>query len=155
MVAQELSGSPKIKADCWKNVQFGGGFGLNISSGYTDVLLSPSAIYNLNSFVAVGAGLNLNYVAATNNFSSLIYGISTIVLINPIPEIQFSFELNQSRVNYKEKNFSNYAENFWDTSLILGAGYRTGNVTVGIGYNVLQNRRNNTEPFVPFVRVYF
>lgn len=154
-IAQESSGLPKIKNDFWKNVQFGGGFGLNISSGYTDVFLAPSAIYNLNSIVACGAGFNLNYIASSNYYSSLMYGISTLVLINPIPEIQFSVGLNQSRVNYEEKNFSKNFENYWDTSLILGAGYRTGNVTIGVGYNVLQNDRTDTDPFVPFVRAYF
>ena len=154
-VSQESSGLPKNKSDFWKNVQFGGGLGLNISSGYTDVFLAPSAIYNVNSIVAFGAGLNFNYVASSNYFSSLTYGVSTLVLINPIPEIQFSVGLNPSRVNYEEKNFGNYSENFWDTSLILGAGYRNGNVTIGIGYNVLQNDRYDAEPFVPFVRAYF
>lgn len=155
IIAQQSTALLETKSDFWQNVQFGGGFGLNISSGYTDVFLSPSAIYNLNSVVAFGTGLNLNYVASANYSSSLIYGISTLVLINPIPEIQFSLELNQSRVNYEEKNFSTLSENFWDTSLILGAGYRNGNVTIGIGYNVLQNDRYDAEPFVPFVRAYF
>lgn len=139
----------------WDHVQFGGGIGLGFSSGYTDIFLAPSAIYNFNPVVAVGAGLNLNYVDSKNYFSSFVYGINTIVLVNPIPEIQFSLGLNQSRVNYQEEGFSNYSEDYWDTSLILGAGYRTGNVTIGIGYNLLQNDRYDTEPFVPFVRAYF
>jgi hypothetical protein len=139
----------------WKNVQFGGGLGLNFSSGYTDIFLAPSGIYNLNPIVALGAGLNLNYVSSKNYYTSSVYGISSIVLINPIPEIQLSVVLNESRVNYQEKGFSKYSENYWDTSLILGAGYRTGNVTIGIGYNVLQNDRYDSEPFVPFVRAYF
>ncbi|NDP26549.1 MAG: hypothetical protein GZ087_03850 [Flavobacterium sp.] len=139
----------------WQHVQFGGGIGLSFSSGYTDVFLAPSAIYNLNPVVAVGAGLNLNYVASNNYYSSLVYGISTLVLVNPIPQIQLSVGLNESRVNYQEENSSNYSEDYWDTSLILGAGYRTGNVTIGIGFNVLQNDRYDTDPFVPFIRAYF
>jgi hypothetical protein len=153
--AQGPTNTPNPPSNFWKNVQFGGGIGLNFSSGYTDVFLAPSAIYNLNPFVALGAGLNLNYVSSKNYYSSLVYGISTIVLINPIPEIQFSIGLNESRVNYQEEGFSTFSEDYWDTSLILGAGYRTGNVTIGIGYNVLQNDRYDTEPFVPFVRAYF
>lgn len=145
----------KQPSNFWKNVQFGGGFGLNFSSGYTDVFLAPSAIYNLNPIIALGAGLNLNYVSSKNYYSSSVYGISSIVLINPIPEIQLSVVLNESRVNYQEKDFGNFSENYWDTSLILGAGYRTGNVTIGIGYNVLQNDRYASDPFVPFVRAYF
>ena len=153
--SQGPSSTPNPPSNFWKNVQFGGGIGLNFSSGYTDVLLAPSAIYNLNPIVALGAGLNLNYVSSKNYYSSFVYGISTIVLINPIPEIQLSIGLNESRVNYQEKGFGNFSEDYWDTSLILGAGYRTGNVTIGIGYNVLQNDRYDTEPFVPFVRAYF
>lgn len=153
--AQGPTNTTKQPSDFWKNVQFGGGVGLSFSSGYTDIFLAPSAIYNFNPIVALGAGLNLNYVSSNNYYSSVVYGISTIVLINPIPEIQFSVGLNESRVNYQEEGFSNYSENYWDTSLILGAGYRTGNVTIGIGYNVLQNDRYDSEPFVPFVRAYF
>lgn len=155
VAAQGPTYTTQQPSNFWKNVQFGGGIGLNFSSGYTDLFLAPSAIYNFNPTVALGAGLNLNYVSSNNYYSSVVYGISTIVLINPIPEIQFSVGLNESRVNYQEEGFSNYSEDYWDTSLILGAGYRTGNVTIGIGYNVLQNDRYDTEPFVPFVRAYF
>jgi hypothetical protein len=153
--AQGPSNTPKPPSNFWKNVQFGGGIGLNFSSGYTDVFLAPSAIYNFNPIVAVGAGLNLNYIASKNYYSSLVYGVSTLVLVNPIPQIQFSVGLNESRVNYQEEGFGNYSEDYWDTSIIVGAGYRTGNVTIGIGYNILQNDRYDTEPFVPFVRAYF
>lgn len=155
VAAQGPTYTTQQPSNFWKNVQFGGGIGLNFSSGYTDLFLAPSAIYNFNPTVALGAGLNLNYVSSNNYYSSFVYGISTIVLINPIPEIQFSLGLNESRVNYQEEGFSNYSEDYWDTSLIIGAGYRTGNVTIGIGYNVLQNDRYDTEPFVPFVRAYF
>lgn len=155
MLAQGPSGATNPPSNFWKNVQFGGGIGLNFSSGYTDVFIAPSAIYNLNATVALGAGLNFNYVASKNYYSSFVYGISTLVLVNPIPEIQLSIGLNQSRVNYQEEGFSNYSEDYWDTSLIVGAGYRTGNVTIGVGYNLLQNDRYDTEPFVPFVRAYF
>lgn len=154
LFAQGPTNTPKQPSPFWNNVQFGGGIGLGFSSGYTDIVLAPSALYNFNPIVALGAGVNLNYISSNNYFSSFVYGISTIVLVNPIPVIQLSVGLNQSRVNYQEK-FSNYSDNYWDTSLILGAGYRTGNVTIGIGYNVLQNDRYNTEPFVPFVRAYF
>lgn len=155
LFAQGQTNMPKPPNDFWRNVQFGGGIGLNFSSGYTDVFIAPSAIYNFNPIVALGAGLNISYVSSNNYYSSFIYGVSTLVLINPIPEIQFSIGLNESRVNYQEEGYSNYSEDYWETGLIIGAGYRTGNVTIGIGYNVLQNDRYDSEPFVPFVRAYF
>lgn len=153
--AQELSNVSQQPESFWRNVQFGGGIGLSFSSGFSDISLAPSAIYNFTPTVALGSGFILNYIASKNYYSSFEYGISTIVLINPIQEIQFSVGYNKSRVNYQEKGFGNYSEDYWDTSLILGAGYRTGNVTIGIGYNLLQNDRYDTEPFVPFVRAYF
>ena len=113
-----------------------------------------STNYNFNPKVAVRAGLNLNYVAINNYLPSFAYGVSTIVLVNPVPQIQLSVGLNQSRVNYQEEVFSNFSEDYWEIGLILGDGFITRNVTVGFCYNLLQNDRYNIEPFVPFVRVY-
>jgi hypothetical protein len=39
------------KSDFWDHVQFGGGFGLSTGSGFTDVTVAPSAIYNFNSYI--------------------------------------------------------------------------------------------------------
>jgi hypothetical protein len=138
-----------------EKLQYGGGFGINISSGYTDVFVAPSIIYNFNTRIAVGTGLNLNYISLVDNYSSLIYGVNMLLLVNPIPEIQLSVDFNPSRVNYEQKNNSFNTENYWQKRLILGVGYRTGNVTIGMGYNVLRNPLYDTDPFVPFVRAYF
>lgn len=56
---------------------------------------------------------------------------------------------------FENSNLS--TDNFWNTALFLGAGYRTNNATIGIRYNVLHNDNNNiyTTAFMPFVRVYF
>ena len=154
-VIAQYQQTPQSRSPFWNNVQFGGGLGLSFGSGYTEISVAPSAIYNINPYLAMGLGLQASYVSSKNYFTSLVYGVSTMVLVNPIPQIQFSLGLNQSRVNYQEEGYGNYSEDYWDTSLILGAGYRTGNVTIGIGYNLLQNDRYDTEPFVPFVRAYF
>ena len=50
----------------WEKVQFGGGLGLGIGSGYTDISVSPSAIYNVNEIVAVGVGLQFGYLYQKN-----------------------------------------------------------------------------------------
>jgi hypothetical protein len=162
LAAQRQSFTPAPKNAFWKNVQFGGGLGLSIGSGYTDISVSPSAIYNINSVVAVGTALQFGYVSAKNDYSSTIYGGSLIGLINPIPEIQFSVELEEINVNTVSRvalaggNVFPKA-NFWNTSLYLGGGYRSGNVTVGVRYNVLfdKNKSYYNEAFMPFVRVYF
>lgn len=144
----------------WDKVQFGGGLGLGFGSGYTDISVMPSAIYNVNEIVAVGVGLQFGYLNSRDYYESYVYGGSLITLVNPIPEIQLSAELEQVRVNtdYDSRNgFPRYSDNFWNTALYLGAGYRTGSVTIGARYDVLYNPNKSLygSGFMPFVRVYF
>jgi hypothetical protein len=144
----------------WDKVQFGGGLGLGIGSGYTDISVMPSAIYNVNEIVAVGMGLQVGYLSSKNYYNSYVYGGSVITLVSPIPEIQLSAELEQVRVNtdYKATNSRpSFSDNYWNTALFLGAGYRTGNVTIGGRYDILfdEDRSLYGSAFMPFVRVYF
>ncbi|WP_456313911.1 hypothetical protein [Pseudomonas shirazensis] len=144
----------------WDKVQFGGGLGLGIGSGYTDISVMPSAIYNVNQIVAVGVGLQFGYLASKNYYNSYVYGGSLITLVNPIPEIQLSAELEQVRVDTRyESNINRpaFSDNYWNTALYLGAGYRTGNVTIGGRFDVLFNDERSLygSAFMPFVRVYF
>lgn len=144
----------------WDKVQFGGGLGLGFGSGYTDISVMPSAIYNVNEIVAVGAGLQFGYLSSKNYYESYVYGGSLITLVNPIPEIQLSAELEQVRVDTRyEANVNRpaFSDSYWNTALYLGAGYRTGNVTIGARYDVLYNPNKSLygSGFMPFVRVYF
>ncbi len=146
------------KSNFWDDVRFGGGIGLGIGSGYTNISLAPSAIYNFNKYFSAGVALQGSFVSSKNYFNSLHYGASLITLFNPIEEVQLSVELEQLRVNNEYKYTGlNYKDNFWNTGLFLGGGYRTGNVTIGVRYNVLFNNNKNVynEALMPFVRVYF
>jgi len=148
------------KNNFWDKVQFGGGLGLGIGSGYTDISVMPSAIYNVNEIVAFGVGVQFGYLSSKNYYESYVYGGSLITLVNPIPELQLSAELEQVRVDtrYQSNNVRPaYSDNFWNTALYLGAGYRTGSVTVGARYDVLYNPNKSLygSGFMPFVRVYF
>jgi hypothetical protein len=159
LFSQSQAIASKTKSEFWKNVQFGGGFGLNIGSGFTDITLAPSGIYNFNNYVSAGIGLQGSYVSSKNNFSSAIYGVSLISLINPIEDIQLSFELEQLRVNRTVimDGGPNLKDNFWNTGLFVGVGYGSDNVIVGVRYNVLYKESDfvyNTA-FMPFVRFYF
>ena len=146
----------QAKDNFWKDVQFGGGLGLGIGSGFTNISVSPSAIYNVNKYFSAGVGLQYNYLKQKNAFSSSQYGGSIIGLVNPIEEIQLSVELEQLRVNVDYEDI-NVSDNFWNTALFLGAGYRMENVTIGARYNVLFDKDKNVygEAFMPFVRIYF
>ncbi|MFM7018160.1 hypothetical protein [Flavobacterium sp.] len=149
----------KQKSNFWKQVQFGGGFGLNIGTGFTDVTLAPNAIYNLNQYLALGAGLQGSIVSQKDYYSSAIYGVNTIVLINPVEEVQLSIELEQVRVNNTFRNPTTgiVKDNFWNTGLFVGGGYRMENVTMGMRYNLLFNKDKNVyaDAMMPFIRVYF
>ncbi len=148
---------PSQKSEFWKKVQFGGGLGLGFGNNSTNISVAPSAIYNFNEKVALGLGIQYSYIRQKDFYTSHLYGGSIIGLVNPIPEVQLSAELEELRVNtdFEDPNLS--TDNFWNTALFLGAGYRTNNATIGIRYNVLHKDRNNiyTTAFMPFVRVYF
>jgi long-subunit fatty acid transport protein len=153
------SAPPPPKNYFWQKVQFGGGFGLRVGSGFTDITLAPNAIYHFNEYVSLGAGLQGSYISSNiDGYKSVIYGGSLIALFNPIEQIQLSAELEQVRVNRTLNNqIGTYQDNFWNTGLFFGAGYRVENITVGVRYNVLYNRNDfvYSEAFMPFVRVYF
>lgn len=156
--AQGPTNTPKPPNDFWRNVQFGGGIGLGFGTGYTNVFVAPSAIYNVNPKIAVGLGLQFGYESQKNNYTSFLYGASVIGLVNPIPQIQLSVELEEVNSIVDYQNYGgNITDNYWNTALYLGAGYRTGNVTVGVRYDVLNNDNNYSVSagFMPFVRVYF
>jgi long-subunit fatty acid transport protein len=138
-----------------QRVHVGGTLGLSFGSGFTNIVVAPSVIYDVNQYFSAGAGVQGSYVNWKNNFESYIYGASLIALVNPIEQVQLSAELEQLRVNTTYQD--NFKDNFWNTALFLGAGYRTNNVTVGIRYNVLFKESNNVynEAFMPFIRVYF
>ena len=155
--AQESSNLQQ-KSNFWKDVHFGGGLGLGIGSGYTNIMVAPSAIYNVNEYFSTGLGAQYSYVSSRYYFNSHLYGVSLIELFNPIPEAQISVELEQLRVNNTYTQFNpEIKDNFWNTALFLGAGYRAENVTIGIRYNVLYKEANNvySQAWMPFVRVYF
>jgi len=91
---------PSNNSKFWKNVQFGGGIGLNIGSGFTNISIAPTGIYPLNDYFSVGLGLQYNYLNQKDLFfRSSQYGGSIIGIINPMDEIQLSLGLEQLRVN--------------------------------------------------------
>lgn len=146
------------KSDFWQHVQFGGGLGLNVGGGFTNIAVAPSAIYNINKYFSAGAGLQASYVSVKNSYNSFNYGASAIGLINPIDEIQLSVELEELKINTSfESALGIPSKHFWNTGLFLGAGYRAQNVTIGARYNVLFNKSDSvySDAFMPFVRVYF
>ena len=146
----------------WQRVRFGGAVGAGFGNGYTNVSLAPAAIYEFNEYVGLGLGLQGSYIKDKGyyaDYSAWMYGGSLISVLNPIPQLQLSAELEQLRVNLDvdHHTLEDYTDNFWNTALFLGAGYRANNVVLGVRYNVLFNEDDfvYSTAFMPFVRLYF
>jgi len=143
----------------WNNVRFGGGIGLNFGNGFFSGTLAPQAVYDFNPYFSAGLGLTGSYSSQKDVFNSTILGGSVIALTNSFPELQLSVELEQVNVNTSFEGVfsSNERDNFWATALFLGAGYRTGNVTFGVRYDVLYDEDESiyADPWLPFVRFWF
>jgi hypothetical protein len=144
--------------DFWNHVRYGGGIGLSFGDGFFSGTLAPSAIYEFNETVALGLGLNGTINNRKSFYKSTIYGGSLIGLVNMIPELQFSAEFEELRVNRKYDAFFNLPDdNYWSPALFVGLGYRSGNVTLGIRYDVLYDDERSiyADAWMPFVRFYF
>jgi hypothetical protein len=154
--AQQQPANYGSKSNFWQNVQFGGGIGLGFGSGYTDISIAPSAIYNFNEYVALGLGAQYSYLKQRDSYAANLYGGKLISLFNPIPQIQLSAELEQLRVNVNLEGSNSNSSDYWNTALFVGAGYRNGNATLGARYNVLSDKNNiYGSAFMPFIRFYF
>ncbi len=141
----------------WDRVSFGGGFGLNFGNDYFAANLAPSAIYNFNPYFAAGPGLSYAYVK-NGSLKSSIVGGSIIALANPLPIIQLSAEFEELYVSQRANwDGGTFTDDFWNSALFLGAGYRSGPVTIGARYNILYNDDDAiyTSAIMPFIRFYF
>jgi hypothetical protein len=148
----------KTNTDFWNNVRFGGGLGLNFGNGFSSITIAPSAIYEFNNTVALGVGLNATFNNQKSVSKSTILGGSVIGLFNVIRELQLSAEFEQLNVDRNFNiNLNIEDENYWVPALFIGAGYRSGNVTFGIRYDVLYNEEQSIylDPWMPFVRFFF
>jgi hypothetical protein len=147
----------KPKSEFWNKVQFGGGLNLAFGNDFTNVGIAPTAIYNVNKYVAIGTGLQYNYLKQQDFFSSQTYGVSILSLVNPSEFVQLSIEMEQLRVNIESDQSIFRNDTFWNTGLFLGAGYRYEEVTFGFRYNVLYQADQGVygDAFMPFVRVFF
>src|SRR5690606_40395105 len=111
-----------------------------------------------NETLALGIGLNGTLSNRKGFYKSSMYGGSLIGLVNVIPELQFSAEFEELKVNRQYDAFYNLPDdNYWSPALFIGLGYSSGNITFGIKYDLLYNGDKSmyVDPWTPFVRVYF
>lgn len=139
-------------------MRYGGGIGLSFGNGYFSGSISPSAIYQFNEQFAFGGALTGAYSSFKNYYTSTIVGGSVIGLYNVIPQIQLSAEFEELNISRKyEYDGGNFKENYWYPGLFIGVGFRSGNFTAGIRYDLLFDKDKSiyADAYVPFVRVYF
>ncbi len=133
--------------------------GLSFGSGFFSGTLSPSAINRFNKYIGAGVWLSFTYNTEKNFYESIIVSTSFIGLSNVFPELQLSAEFEQLYVNrgWDERTTPFTDESYWYPGLYLGAGFQTGNVTMGVRFDVLyvENKSIYANPYNPFVRVYF
>jgi len=140
------------------DVRFGGGINMGTGSSYTSFSISPSAIYDFSN--EFSAGLSLTYVYVKNksfaNSTTNIYGGSVLALYKPINNLQFSTEFEQLKIDQKYAFVNN--SDLWQSALYIGAEYVTGNISMGLRYDVLFDENTNviySSALSPIFRVYF
>jgi hypothetical protein len=142
----------------WSQVRFGGGIGLSFGNEFFGGTIAPSAIYEFDEQFALGLGANLTYNKQKNLYETIIVGGSVLGLYNVIPQLQFSAEFEQLNVSRTfESDLRIPSDYYWHPALFVGAGYRNGNFTVGIRYDVLYKEEKSiyANAWMPFARVYF
>ena len=152
--SQTLQEAPNF----WQQLRYGGGIGLSFGDGFFSGTLAPSAIYDLNPQFSMGMGLSGTYNKLKNSYSSTVLGGSLIGLFNPLRELQISAEFEELNVNRRyDYDGADFKDSYWYPALFLGAGYRAGNATIGIRYDVLYDADKSiyADPWAPFVRFYF
>ncbi|WP_372793309.1 alpha-ketoglutarate decarboxylase [Lutibacter sp.] len=140
------------------DVRFGGGINIGVGNSYSTFSISPSVLYDFSN--EFSAGLSFKYVYVKNkstiNSTTNIYGGSILALYKPMNTIQFSTEFEQLKID--QKYASDFGFDLWQPALYIGAEYVTGNISMGLRYDVLFDKTTNviySSALSPIFRVYF
>ena len=146
------------KPHFFDNVRFGGGINIGVGSSYSTFSISPSIIYDFSNEFSAGLGATYVYVKnkSTVNSTTNLFGGSVLALYRPINYIQISTEFENLKINQKY-SFTNEISQ-WQTALYFGLEYVTGNIAMGLRYDVLYDKVKNitnSSALNPVFRVYF
>ncbi len=143
----------------WNKVRYGGRLNVDFSNSNTSVIIAPSVVYQLDEQFSLGGSTSFGYTNFKDINTKLYnYGASILSYYNPVKEVQLSAELEQTFVNSNTKVVGETLENNFNfLALNLGAGYRLGNLVLGVRYDILYNEDKSlyASPFSPFIQVYF
>ena len=140
------------------NFRFGGGFNIGLGNSYSTFSISPSVIYDFSK--EFGAGLGLTYVYVKNKSTiqttTNLFGGSILTFYKPIHYLQLSTEFEQLKINQKYSFYDDISQ--WQSALYFGVEYVSGNVAVGLRYDVLYDKVKNitqSSALTPVFRFYF
>ncbi|MDE3249388.1 MAG: hypothetical protein KGO82_12045 [Bacteroidota bacterium] len=149
----------------------GGNLGLNFSSYYTLVNVSPQLGYRFNDYIAAGAGVNFIYSSQKDYYTNGVeysrtnYGVAGLNIFGRVYPIQQVFLQLQPEMNYtwgKRKYYDGltppYKYNGEITPSLLGgvggalSGGGNSAFIIMIQYDLLQNNRTpyGSRPFFSF-----
>jgi len=160
LINQNLFGQNSDLAEphFFDNVRFGGGVNIGLGSNYSTFAISPSAIYDFSDQFSAGFGVTYVYLnnKSTVNITTNLYGGSILAFYKPISQMQISTEYENLKIN---QNYSyEIDQSQWQKALYFGVEYVTGNISMGLRYDVLYDKlRNitNSSALNPVFRVYF
>ena len=140
------------------NFRFGGGFNIGLGNSYSTFSISPSVIYDFSEEFGAGLGLTYVYVKSKSTVSSTtnLFGGSILTFYKPIHYIQLSTEFEQLKINQKYSFYDDISQ--WQSALYFGLEYVSGNVALGLRYDVLYDKVNNitqSSALTPVFRFYF
>ncbi|MFK5958342.1 MAG: alpha-ketoglutarate decarboxylase [Lutibacter sp.] len=143
------------------DVRFGGGINIGMGNAYSSFSISPSAIYDFSNVFSAGLGARYVYVKNKSTVSSTtnIYGGSILAFYKPINNMLFSTEFEQLKIDQKYAFVNNINNSdLWQPALYIGAEYVTGNISMGLRYDVLFDKTTNviySSALSPVFRIYF
>lgn len=140
------------------NFRFGGGFNIGLGNSYSTFSISPSVIYDFSEEFGAGVGLTYVYVKNKSTVSSTtnLFGGSILTFYKPIHFVQLSTEFEQLKINQKYTFYDDISQ--WQSALYFGLEYVSGNVSLGLRYDVLYDKVKNitqSSPLTPVFRFYF
>lgn len=153
----QLGNAQETPSTFWAHVHYGGALGVSFGNEFFSGTIAPSAIYEFNEQFALGLGANFSYNSQKNFYETIIAGGSVLALFNVIPQLQLSSEFELLNVSRTYDSYLQYeSDYYWYPALYLGAGYRSGNFSFGIRFDVLYNDEESVyaNPWMPFFRVY-
>lgn len=144
------------KTTFFDNVRFGGGINMGLGQSHSYFSIAPSAIYDISEQFSAGVGFTYMYYKrkSTTQPTTNIYGGSILTLFRPIKGIQLSAEFE--RIKLSKKQIFQEAISPWQEALFIGAEYVTGNISMGLRYDVLYEKNLiSVSPLSPVFRIYF